>query len=247
MKKRLDHIIQERGYFETREKAKRAIMAGEVIVNEMAVTKAGTMFKEENIKSIRVKTKISYVSRGGLKLEGAIKNWDIDFNDLIVLDIGSSTGGFTDCSLKNGAKFVYAVDVGTNQLDYSLRVNDKVKSIENKHINKLEEKDLDLGLADAVVADVSFISLTKIIEYVHKFSKENSFCVLLIKPQFEVGKENIAKNGIVRDEKWRDFAIKKVVKVMLEYDYEIVGINESPIKGTKGNIEYLMYARKKRN
>ncbi len=247
MKKRLDCLLQEKGYFDTREKAKRAIMAGEVIVNEMAVTKAGTMFKEENIKSIRVKTKITYVSRGGLKLEGAIKNWDIDFKDLIVLDIGSSTGGFTDCALKNGAKFVYAVDVGTNQLDYSLRINEKVKSIENTHINKLEEKDLELGLADAVVADVSFISLTKIIEYVYKFSKENSFCVLLIKPQFEVGKENIARNGIVKDEVWRDFAIKKVVKAMKEYDFEIVGIDESPIKGTKGNIEYLMYARKKGN
>ncbi len=247
MKKRLDHILQEQEYFESREKAKRAIMAGEVIVNEMAVTKAGTMFKEENIKSIRIKTKITYVSRGGLKLEGAIKNWNIDFKDLVVLDIGSSTGGFTDCALKNGAKFVYAVDVGTNQLDYSLRINEKVKSIENTHINKLEEKDLELGLADAVVADVSFISLTKIIEYVDKFSKENSFCVLLIKPQFEVGKENIARNGIVKDEFWRDFAIKKVVNVMKEYNFEIVGINESPIKGTKGNIEYLMYARKKGN
>lgn len=245
MKNRLDNILVEKGYFDSREKAKRAIMAGDVIINENAITKAGTMFKEDSIKSIRIKDRKNFVSRGAFKLLGAIDEWNIDFKNLIVLDIGASTGGFTDCALKNGARFVYAVDVGTNQLDYSLRTNDKVKSIENTHINKLDEKDLDLGLADAIVADVSFISLTKILEYVYKFSKENSFCVLLIKPQFEVGKENIARNGIVRDENIRQMAIRKVVDAIKEFNYEIVGIKESPIKGSKGNIEYLMYARKK--
>lgn len=245
MKKRLDQLLYEKNYFDSREKAKRAIIAGEVIVNENTLTKAGTMLKEDSIKSIRIKTKINFVSRGGLKLLGAINEWKIDFKDLVVLDIGSSTGGFTDCALKNGAKFVYAVDVGTNQLAYSLRTNNKVKSIENTHINKLEKKELNNGLADVVIADVSFISLTKILEYVDKFSKENSFCVLLIKPQFEVGKENIAKNGIVKDENIRQLAIRKVVDSIKEYNYEIIGIKESPIKGTKGNIEYLMYARKK--
>lgn len=126
MKKRLDLILCEKGYFSTREKAKREIMAGNVIINEHAVTKAGTMFKEEDIKSIRIKEKLAYVSRGGLKLEGAIKRFDIDFNDKIVLDIGASTGGFTDCSLQHGASFVYSIDVGTNQLDYTLRQNEKV-------------------------------------------------------------------------------------------------------------------------
>lgn len=245
MKLRLDQLLVDKGYFETRERAKRAIMAGDVIINENSITKAGTMLKEDLIKSIRIKNKLEFVSRGALKLLGAINEWNIDFMNKIVLDIGSSTGGFTDCSIKHGASFVYAVDVGTNQLAYSLRQNKKVKSIENTHINKLEISNLDKGLADIVLADVSFISLTKIIEYVHKFSKNESLCILLIKPQFEVGSENIGKNGIVKEEKYRQYAISKVAYKIKQYGYDIVGIKQSPIKGTKGNIEYLMYARKK--
>ncbi len=245
MKIRLDQILIEKGYFESREKAKREIMAGNVIVNEHAVTKAGTMFKLDNIKSIRIKEKLNFVSRGALKLLEAIKYWELNFEDLVVLDIGSSTGGFTDCSLRYKAKYVYAVDVGSNQLAYSLRTNSKVKSIENTHINKLDMNELDKGLADVVVADVSFISLTKILEYVDKFSKENSFCILLIKPQFEVGASNLGKNGVVKEQSIRDMAIRKVVDSIKELNYEVIGIKESPIKGAKGNIEYLMYARKK--
>lgn len=247
MKKRLDNLLFELGYFDSREKAKRAIMAGEVIVNEQAVTKAGTMFKDTDKLDIRIKNKLQYVSRGGLKLEAAIKKWNIDFEDKLVLDIGASTGGFTDCALKNNASFVYSVDVGTNQLDYSLRTNSKVKSIENTHINELKFEELDRGLADIVVADVSFISLTKILEFVDKFSKDISSSILLIKPQFEVGKDKIGKNGIVKEEEYRNLAIKKVVEEMKKYPYEIIGIEESPIKGAKGNIEYLMYARKGTN
>lgn len=247
MKKRLDLILCEKGYFSTREKAKREIMAGNVIINEHAVTKAGTMFKEEDLKSIRIKEKLAYVSRGGLKLEGAIKRFDIDFNDKIVLDIGASTGGFTDCSLQHGASFVYSIDVGTNQLDYTLRQNEKVLSIENMHINKVTKDMLVKGLADIVVADVSFISLTKIVDYVYLLSKSDAQAVLLIKPQFEVGIEYIGKNGIVRDKDAHDMAIKKVVNCFLDKGFNILGVETSPIKGTKGNVEYLLYVRKEQN
>lgn len=247
MKKRLDLILCEKGYFSTREKAKREIMAGNVIINEHAVTKAGTMFKEEDLKSIRIKEKLAYVSRGGLKLEGAIKRYDIDFNDKIVLDIGASTGGFTDCSLQHGASFVYSIDVGTNQLDYTLRQNEKVLSIENMHINKVTKDMLVKGLADIVVADVSFISLTKIVDYVYLLSKSDAQAVLLIKPQFEVGREYIGKNGIVRDKDAHDMAIKKVVNCFLDKGFNILGVETSPIKGTKGNVEYLLYVRKEQN
>ena len=247
MKKRLDLILCEKGYFSTREKAKREIMAGNVIINEHAVTKAGTMFKEEDIKSIRIKEKLDYVSRGGLKLEGAIKRYDKDFKDKIVLDIGASTGGFTDCSLQHGASFVYSIDVGTNQLDYTLRQNEKVLSIENMHINKVTKDMLVKGLADIVVADVSFISLTKIVDYVYLLSKSDAQAVLLIKPQFEVGREYIGKNGIVRDKDAHDMAIKKVVNCFLNKGFNILGVETSPIKGTKGNVEYLLYVRKEQN
>lgn len=247
MKKRLDLILCEKGYFSTREKAKREIMAGNVIINEHAVTKAGTMFKEEDIKSIRIKEKLAYVSRGGLKLEGAIKRFDIDFKDKIVLDIGASTGGFTDCSLQHGASFVYSIDVGTNQMDYTLRQNEKVLSIENMHINKVTKDMLVKGLADIVVADVSFISLTKIVDYVYLLSKSDAQAVLLIKPQFEVGREYIGKNGIVRDKDAHDMAIKKVVNCFLDKGFNILGVETSPIKGTKGNVEYLLYVRKEQN
>lgn len=247
MKKRLDLILCEKGYFSTREKAKREIMAGNVIINEHAVTKAGTMFKEEDLKSIRIKEKLAYVSRGGLKLEGAIKRFDIDFKDKIVLDIGASTGGFTDCSLQHGASFVYSIDVGTNQLDYTLRQNEKVLSIENMHINKVTKDMLVKGLADIVVADVSFISLTKIVDYVYLLSKSDAQAVLLIKPQFEVGREYIGKNGIVRDKDAHDMAIKKVVNCFLDKGFNILGVETSPIKGTKGNVEYLLYVRKEQN
>lgn len=247
MKKRLDVILCEYSYFETREKAKRSIMAGNVIINDHAVTKAGTMFKEEDIKSIRIKEKLKYVSRGGLKLEGAIKAFDIDFRNKVVLDIGSSTGGFTDCSLQNGASFVYSVDVGTNQLAYSLRNNDKVLSIENMHINKLTCDMLINGKPDIVVTDVSFISLTKIADCIYSLSKDTSEAVLLIKPQFEVGRENIGKNGIVTDEHARECAIENVVDCFKNLGYKVLGLTESPIKGTKGNVEYLIYLRKENN
>ena len=169
MKKRLDLILVEREFFETREKAKREIMVGNVIVNEQVVTKAGTMFKDNDDLNIRIKEKLKYVSRGGLKLEKAIKTWDLNFKDKLVLDIGASTGGFTDCALQNGAKCVYSVDVGKNQLDWKLRNDERVVSIEEMHIKDLKEKDIGDEKVNYIVIDVSFISLTKVIPYFEKF------------------------------------------------------------------------------
>lgn len=240
MKKRLDLILVERGYFESRERAKREIMVGNVLINEQVVTKAGTNFKDNEDLTIRIKDKLKYVSRGGLKLEKAIKIWELDFSDKKVLDIGASTGGFTDCALQNGAKRVYSIDVGTNQLDWKLRNDSRVLSIEEKHIKDLEISDIENEKVDFIVIDVSFISLTKVIPYFEKFLKENGLVVMLVKPQFEVGKEKIGRNGIVVEEEYHDEAIKKIISFSRELNYELLGIEESPIKGTKGNKEFLM-------
>ena len=240
MKKRLDLILVEREFFETREKAKREIMAGNVIVNEQVVIKAGTMFKDNDELNIRVKDKLKYVSRGGLKLEKAIKVWDLDFSDKLVLDIGASTGGFTDCALQNGAKRVYSVDVGKNQLDWKLRNDEKVVSLEEMHIKDLKEEDIENKKVDFIVIDVSFISLTKVIPYFKKFLAQSGKIVMLVKPQFEVGREKIGRNGVVENEEYHNEAIKKIISFSKEEGYELIGVEDSPIKGAKGNKEFLM-------
>ncbi|ACV38258.1 TlyA family RNA methyltransferase [Leptotrichia buccalis] len=240
MKKRLDLILVEREFFETREKAKREIMAGNVIVNEQVVIKAGTMFKDNDELNIRVKDKLKYVSRGGLKLEKAIKAWDLDFSDKLVLDIGASTGGFTDCALQNGARRVYSVDVGKNQLDWKLRNDEKVVSLEEMHIKDLKEEDIENKKVDFIVIDVSFISLTKVIPYFKKFLAQSGKIVMLVKPQFEVGREKIGRNGVVENEEYHNEAIKKIISFSKEEGYELIGVEDSPIKGAKGNKEFLM-------
>jgi len=240
MKKRLDLILVEREFFETREKAKREIMAGNVIVNEQVVIKAGIMFKDNDELNIRVKDKLKYVSRGGLKLEKAIKAWDLDFSDKLVLDIGASTGGFTDCALQNGARRVYSVDVGKNQLDWKLRNDEKVVSLEEMHIKDLKEEDIENKKVDFIVIDVSFISLTKVIPYFKKFLAQSGKIVMLVKPQFEVGREKIGRNGVVENEEYHNEAIKKIISFSKEEGYELIGVEDSPIKGAKGNKEFLM-------
>lgn len=240
MKERLDILLVERGFFETREKAKRAIMAGNVIVNDKKIDKSGTFIKLDVEPEIRIKGDLCpYVSRGGYKLEKAIKVFQMDLKDKLVLDIGSSTGGFTDCALQNGAKFVYAVDVGTNQLDYKLRNNTQVKSMENMHIKDLSIDDLDGHRIDVMVMDVSFISITKVIPYLTKFFHEDTELMALIKPQFEVGKENIDKGGIVRDRKKHLLAIENIIDCCRENGLTMKKIDFSPIKGGKGNVEYI--------
>ena len=240
MKKRLDLILVEREFFETREKAKREIMAGNIIVNEQVVIKAGTMFKDNDELNIRVKDKLKYVSRGGLKLEKAIKAWDLDFSDKLVLDIGASTGGFTDCAVQNGARRVYSVDVGKNQLDWKLRNDEKVVSLEEMHIKDLKEEDIENKKVDFIVIDVSFISLTKVIPYFKKFLAQSGKIVMLVKPQFEVGREKIGRNGVVENEEYHNEAIKKIISFSKDEGYELIGVEDSPIKGAKGNKEFLM-------
>ena len=237
-KMRLDEYLVENEYFEDLEIAKRQIMVGNVIINEQKIDKPGEIISLSKIKSIRVKERnIPYVSRGGLKLEKAIKSFNLDFKNKIVLDIGASTGGFTDCSLQNGAKFVYAIDVGTNQLDWKLRNNSRVKSIENKHINELEKTDLQADV-DIIVMDISFISIKKVLYKIKELLKENGFAIFLIKPQFEV-KRNETEKGIVNDLNVHKRVINEVIEEAKKYQLFLENLTISPIKGTKGNIEYL--------
>ena len=237
-KMRLDEYLVENEYFEDLEIAKRQIMVGNVIINEQKIDKPGEIISLSKIKSIRVKERnIPYVSRGGLKLEKAIKSFNLDFKNKIVLDIGASTGGFTDCSLQNGAKFVYAVDVGTNQLDWKLRNNSRVKSIENKHINELEKTDLQADV-DIIVMDISFISIKKVLYKIKELLKENGFAIFLIKPQFEAKRNEIEK-GIVNDLNVHKRVINEVIEEAKKYQLFLENLAISPIKGIKGNIEYL--------
>lgn len=238
-KLRLDEYLVENEYFENLEQAKRNIMIGNVIINEQKKEKAGEIIDSSKIRSIRIKEKDSpYVSRGGLKLEKAIKVFEIDFKDKVVLDIGASTGGFTDCALQNFAKFVYAVDVGTNQLDWKLRTNEKIKSIENKHINDLVLSDIDDIKPDIIVMDVSFISIKKVVDNIKDLMKEESIAIFLIKPQFEAEKEELDK-GIVKDLDIHKKILKNVIEDLTLKEIYLKNITISPIRGGKGNIEYL--------
>ena len=237
-KMRLDEYLVENEYFENLEIAKRQIMVGNIIINEQKIDKPGEVISLDKIKSIRIKEKdIPYVSRGGLKLEKAINVFDLDFKDKIVLDIGASTGGFTDCSLQNGAKFVYAIDVGTNQLDWKLRNDSRVKSIENKHINDLEKKDLQDDI-DIIVMDISFISIKKVLYKIKELLKDNGFAIFLIKPQFEAKRNEINK-GIVDSLNVHKRVINEVIEEAKINQLFLENLTVSPIKGTKGNIEYL--------
>ena len=237
-KMRLDEYLVENEYFENLEIAKRQIMVGNIIINEQKIDKPGEVISLDKIKSIRIKEKdIPYVSRGGLKLEKAINVFDLDFKDKIVLDIGASTGGFTDCSLQNGAKFVYAIDVGTNQLDWKLRNDSRVKSIENKHINDLEKKDLQDDI-DIIFMDISFFSLKNVIYKIKELLKDNGFAIFLIKPQFEAERNEINK-GIVDSLNVHKRVINEVIEEAKINQLFLENLTVSPIKGTKGNIEYL--------
>lgn len=241
MKERLDVLLVQQGFFETRERAKRAIMAGVVIVDNKKIEKAGTAIKwTDELPEIRIKGEVlKYASRGGLKLEKAIKIWDLDFSGKTILDVGASTGGFTDCALQHGAAFAYSMDVGTNQLDWKLRNHEQVKSIEGRHIKDLTLEEIDNSEIDFIVMDVSFISITKVIPHLIKFMNEDTKLMALIKPQFEVGRENIEKGGIVKDPKKHKMAIDMVVESAAEYGVKLHQLDFSPITGGKGNIEYI--------
>ncbi len=239
-KVRIDVYLVEKGYFETREKAKRSIMAGVVLVNNQPVHKAGENFKEEDIKEVRIKGDICpYASRGGLKLEKAIKRWNLDFNDKLMLDVGSSTGGFTDCALQNGARKVAALDVGTNQLVYKLRVDPRVDVYEQTNFRTIAA-DFFSNQFDFITMDVSFISTSLLMENVAKNLKDDGKFVCLIKPQFEAGKAAPRnENGVILDRDIHFSVIKNFLETAQKHGLYLNKLTTSPIKGGKGNREFL--------
>ena len=237
---RLDMYLVNEGIFATREKARVAIMEGNVFVNNQKEDKPGTMIKEDAKVEYRG-DKLKYVSRGGLKLEKAVKVFDIDLSDKVCIDIGSSTGGFTDLMLQNGAKKVFAVDCGTNQLDYKLRTDERVVTMENTNARYLKQEDIGNDIIDFITVDVSFISLTKIIPVIKELLKDGGEAVLLIKPQFEAGRELVEKKGVVKDKNIHIQVIKSIIDNCKDNDFKILGLDFSPIKGPAGNIEYLIY------
>lgn len=242
MKERLDVLLVKNGFCENLDIAKRFIMAGQVIVNETKIDKAGTMVKipDNDELEIRIKgKKFPYVSRGGLKLEKALRVFQLNFQDKIILDVGASTGGFTHCALLNGAKHVYAVDVGTNQLDWKLRSDERVTSLENTHIRDLKLEDVDNLEIDYIVMDVSFISITNVFEHLKKFFSDGTKLMALIKPQFEVEKSMLSKGGIVKKKENQRFAINRVIEEASKRELYLEKLDYSPIKGGKGNSEYL--------
>lgn len=244
MKERLDVMLVNRQLAPSREKAKAVIMAGNVFVDGQREDKAGSMFKDTAVITVKAAA-IPYVSRGGLKLEKAMKHFDIGLKDKVCMDIGSSTGGFTDCMLQNGAKKVYAVDVGHGQLDWKLRQDERVVCMERTNIRYVTPKDIG-DLAQFASIDVSFISLTKVLLPVRELMTSDGEVVCLIKPQFEAGREKVGKKGVVRDAKVHEEVIQKVAAYAQSIEFWVRRLEFSPIKGPEGNIEYLMHLDKKR-
>lgn len=244
MKERLDILLVKKGLAESREKAKAIIMSGYVFVNGQREDKAGTGFEEEKVRiEIRGNT-LKYVSRGGLKLEKAMQQFGLSLEGKICMDIGSSTGGFTDCMLQNGAIKVYAVDVGHGQLAWKLRNDERVVCMEKTNFRYMVRDDIEEQL-DFASVDVSFISLTKILEPARNLLKENGQMVCLIKPQFEAGREKVGKKGVVREPEIHLEVIEKILLFAEQVGFSIRNLEFSPIKGPEGNIEYLVYLEKR--
>ena len=244
MKERLYILLVQRGLFSSREKAKASIMAGIILVDGQISDKAGNLIDEDS--QITIKENICpYVSRGGLKLEKSVKTWGLDLSQNVCMDIGASTGGFTDCMLQNGATKVYAVDVGYGQLDYKLRCNPKVINMEKCNIRYIDKTSIDP--LDFISIDVSFISLKLVFPVAAQLLKQSGKIVCLVKPQFEAGREQVGKKGIVRDKKVHIQVIENVVKYAIESGLNPAGLTYSPVKGAKGNIEYLLYIDGKSN
>ena len=244
-KERLDVLLVNRGLVESREKAKAIIMTGNVFVNEQREDKAGQKFPVDVYIEIRGK-KLKFVSRGGYKLEKALQVFPIDLTDLTCMDVGASTGGFTDCMLQNGAKFVYSIDVGTNQLAWKLRQDERVRSMEKTNIRYVTAEDVG-ELVDFVSIDVAFISLTKVLEPIWHLMKNEARMVCLIKPQFEAGREKVGKKGVVRDLTVHKEVMEQVITYAKSLGFLIKGLDFSPIRGPEGNIEYLLYIQKMEN
>ena len=240
-KKRLDAYIVELGLCESRERAKAAIMAGDVYVNGQKALKAGDTVKAED--KIEVRGGMEFVSRGGYKLKKAMAAFPIVLTDKICMDIGASTGGFTDCMLQNGAAKVYCVDVGYGQLAWKLRSDSRVVNLERTNIRYVTEEQIP-DAPDFASVDVSFISLKLVLPVVFRLLSGNGACVCLIKPQFEAGREKVGKKGVVRDKTTHVEVVETVVAFARETGFAVAGLDFSPIKGPEGNIEYLLYLKK---
>lgn len=240
---RLDVLLVNGGHSESREKAKTLIMTGNVFVNGQREDKAGTLVDIN--ATIEIKSNpIPFVSRGGLKLDKALKVFGIDVTDLICMDVGASTGGFTDCLLQNNAKKVYAVDVGYGQLDWKLRKDERVVCMEKTNIRYLTSAEVPEEM-DFVTIDVSFISLNKVLIPVYSLMRMDARCVCLIKPQFEAGREKVGKKGVVRDRATHIDVIARVIAFAYRVGFEVIDIDYSPVKGPEGNIEFLLHIIKR--
>ncbi len=243
-KERLDVILVERGLAPSREKAKALIMAGDVFVNGEREDKPGTTFDVSAIKELDVKADaLPFVSRGGLKLQKAVDKFGIDLSEKVCMDIGASTGGFTDCMLQHGARKVYSVDVGYGQLDWKLRSDDRVVCMEKTNFRYMVRDDIEDDL-DFASCDVSFISLTKILIPARKLLKDGGEMVCLIKPQFEAGKDKVGKKGVVREPEIHSEVIHKIFDFTGITGFEILDLDFSPIKGPEGNVEFLIHLKK---
>ncbi|WEG73847.1 TlyA family RNA methyltransferase [Vagococcus intermedius] len=242
-KERVDVLVYNQGLSETREKAKRAVMAGLVYdENNLRMDKPGEKVSVETVLHLKGEG-LRYVSRGGLKLEKALKVYEIDMTDKILLDIGSSTGGFTDVALQHGAKMSYALDVGYNQLAWKLRQDERVVVMERTNFRYSKPEDFEQGLPDIASIDVSFISLRLILPVLKQILKSNGEVVALIKPQFEAGKDLVGKNGVIREKSTHRFVLEEMLHFMVSEGYEVTGLDYSPIKGGEGNIEFLAYLK----
>ena len=241
-KQRLDVLLVEKGLAPSREKAKAIIMAGIVYVDGNKEDKAGTTFPEQAVIEVKGKT-LPYVSRGGLKLEKAMQQFPITLADKVCMDVGSSTGGFTDCMLQNGAVKVYAVDVGHGQLAWKLRNDPRVVCMEKTNIRYVTPEDIGEPV-DFSSIDVSFISLTKVLLPIRNYLTENGQIVALIKPQFEAGREKVGKKGVVREKSTHIEVITKVIDYAMSIGFAVLNLEFSPIKGPEGNIEYLVHLEK---
>jgi len=241
-KERLDILLVSRGLAPSREKAKAIIMSGIVYVDGNKEDKAGTTFPDTVAIEVKGNT-LKYVSRGGLKLEKAMEQFDLRLDDCVCMDVGSSTGGFTDCMLQNGATKVYAVDVGHGQLDWKLRNDPRVVCMEKTNIRYVTPEDIE-DILDFASIDVSFISLTKVLMPVRELLKDTGHIVCLIKPQFEAGREKVGKKGVVRDKKVHYEVIDMVTNYATSIELYPLRLDFSPVKGPEGNIEYLLYLTK---
>lgn len=244
MKERLDVLLVKRNLAESREKAKAIIMSGNVFVNGNREDKAGTTFDEEKAQ-IEIKGQtLPYVSRGGLKLEKAIEVFGVDVKGKVCMDIGASTGGFTDCMLQNGADHVYSIDVGRGQLAWKLRQDPRVICMEKTNIRYVTSEQIPEKI-DFASVDVSFISLKKVLGPARELLQDDARMVCLIKPQFEAGREKVGKKGVVRDKAVHLEVIEMILQFVTSIHFEILNLDYSPIKGPEGNIEYLVYIRKR--